>query len=366
MWSFSNPVNIQFGEGVLSRLPELLDGQNYALLTYDEPWFSALADQVISQCGVPVAVLNQIVPNPDIKDLLPLCQQLSEMPVQPDVLVAIGGGSVIDTAKVVAAAGEDFDRVYQLLTQGKGREELVCTPIIAVPTTSGTGSEVTCWATVWDSAHERKYSLADPRLYPQVALCDPSLTHELPEFLTICTGLDALSHALESIWNKNNNPVSSTYAVDAARIILNVLPELAADLNNAALRSRMMEAALKAGLAFSNTKTSIAHNISYEVTLRRGTPHGIACSFTLPYVMRSVSGENSVCDQALKAIFGEDLAAGSDYLENWLKDLGIKVQPEDYQYDPADWQRLLTSALAGERGKNFIGQGEALLTSYAV
>ena len=364
MWSFSNPVNIHFGEGVLSRLPELLDGQNYALLTYDEPWFSALADQVISQCGKPVAVLNQIVPNPDVKDLLPLCQRLSELPVQPDVLVALGGGSVIDTTKVLAAAGEDFDRVYQLLTQGTGREELICTPIIAVPTTAGTGSEVTSWATVWDSAHERKYSLADLRLYPQVALCDPSLTHELPEFLTVCTGLDALSHALESIWNKNSNPVSSTYAVDAARTIIDVLPALTCDLNNADLRNRMMEASLKAGLAFSNTKTSIAHNISYEVTLRRGTPHGIACSFTLPQVMRSVAGESEACDRALKAIFGSDLAAGSNQLESWLQGFGVKVQPSDYQYDAHDWQRLLTSALAGERGKNFIGRKEALMTRY--
>lgn len=364
MWRFSNPVEVQFGKGVLSQLPELLKGQRYALLTYDEPWFQALSEQVIADCGKPVTILNRIVPNPDVKDLTSLCQQLSELETRPDVLVAVGGGSVIDAAKVLSAAGDDFSRVYRVLNTGEGRDELLCTPIIAVPTTAGTGSEVTCWATVWDRANEKKFSLSDPRLYPQVALCDPSLTNELPEHLTISTALDALSHALESLWNKNSNPVSSTFAVEAARSILEVLPMLVREPSSQVLRERMMEASLKAGMAFSNTRTSIAHNISYEVTLLRGTAHGYACSFTLPYVLRSVMGVNRDCDRALQAIFGDDLLSASRWLEIWLQDLGVKTSPSDYGYDNESWQQLLVRALAGERGKNFIGQPQALQACY--
>ncbi len=107
----------------------------------------------------------------------------------------------------------------------------------------------------------------------------------VPASVTVSTGLDALSHALESIWNINANPLSDTFAISAIEDILECLPLLRSDLSNQELRSRMALAALKAGMAFSNTKTALAHSISYEMTLRFGLPHGIACSFTLPLVL---------------------------------------------------------------------------------
>ena len=158
-----------------------------------------------------------------------------------------------------------------------------------MPTTAGTGSEVTSWATVWDTQSGKKYSLSRPNLYPKHALVDPTLMIGKPRQLTISTGLDALSHALESLWNVNANPISAHHAVVAAREILAVLPQLVNDLQNLELRSRMAAAALSAGLAFSNTRTAIAHSISYPVTLHHDVVHGIACSFTLPMVLRSVA-----------------------------------------------------------------------------
>ncbi len=104
------------------------------------------------------------------------------------------------------------------------------------------------------------------------------------------SGLDALSHALESIWNVNANPISDTFAVAAAREVMATLPALIDKPNDAQLRAQMALAALKAGLAFSNTKTALAHSISYEMTLRFGLPHGIACSFTLPMVLERAIG----------------------------------------------------------------------------
>ena len=106
--------------------------------------------------------------------------------------------------------------------------------------------------------------------------------------LTISTGLDTLSHALESIWNVNANPVSANHAVLAARDVMDALPKLAEDLGNIDLRSRMARASLMAGLAFSNTKTAIAHSLSYPITLQHDVPHGIACSFSLPIIIKSV------------------------------------------------------------------------------
>jgi alcohol dehydrogenase len=225
--------------------------------------------------------------------------------------VVVGwGGSVIDAAKVLAAAGGDFARVRDHLVAGAPLDPALILPVLAVPTTAGTGSEVTCWATVWDAAGGRKYSIAHERLYPEAAIIDPALTLAAPRGLTLATGLDALSHALESLWNVNANPVSARHAIAAAGIVLEVLPRLVERLDDLDLRSRQAEASLLAGLAFSNTKTALAHNISYDVTLRHGTAHGIACSFSLPQVMRWAIGQDAECDRRLAAIFGPDLGVG--------------------------------------------------------
>ena len=363
MWRFHNPVDVKFGSGCLATLPERLNGRRYALVTYDEPFFAQLTETITTLAGAPQVVINNVEPNPDIINLEPLCKRLSSKG-QPEVIVALGGGSVMDTAKFLAAAGSDFEQAKSYLTEGGDKGQLLCTPVIAIPTTAGTGSEVTCWATIWDKEAQRKYSLADAGLYPETALCDPDLTLQLPVALTLSTGLDALSHALESIWNKNRNGVSSTLAVEAVKIILDTLPRLVRQPDNARFRTDMMKAALKAGLAFSNTKTSIAHNISYAVTLQSGTPHGIACSFTLPQVLRSVIGLDHEVDSDLKAIFGHDLDKAWDQFDGWFRELGVNTDPEAYGYNRENWRQLLLEALQGERGKNFIGQQEALLACY--
>jgi len=182
-----------------------------------------------------------------------------------------------------------------------------------------------------------------------------------PRQLTISTGLDALSHALESLWNVNANPVSAHHAVVAAREILAVLPQLVNDLPNLELRSRMAAAALSAGLAFSNTRTAIAHSISYPVTLHHDVVHGIACSFTLPMVLRSVAGTGGLTGESLTQIFGENLQAGADRLERFLNELGVSTDFKSYGIGPDRWAALLLDAFDGERGQNFIGTRQAML-----
>ena len=175
MWRFHNPVDVQFGSGCLATLPEWLNGRRYALVTYNEPSFAALTETITTLVGAPLVVINNVEPNPDIANLEPLCQQLCRNG-QPEVIVALGGGSVMDTAKFLAAAGRDFQQAKSYLKEGGCNGRLSCTPIVAIPTTAGTGSEVTCWATIWDKEAQRKYSLADAGLYPESALCDPDLT----------------------------------------------------------------------------------------------------------------------------------------------------------------------------------------------
>ena len=369
MWRYRNPVDVKFGTGVFETLGKALAGRPYCLVTYDDAngggIFAELTRRVVAQAGAPAVTVSNIGPNPDFIGLAESCRTYAAATQPVEAIVALGGGSVMDAAKVLAAAKGDFDTVRRHLETGKDGDALGRTPIIAIPTTAGTGSEVTSWATVWDTVAMKKYSLARETLYPEAALVDPLLTLGLPRAITISTGLDALSHALESIWNVNANPVSSSLAEVAAREAIEALPLLADDLRNEALRTRLARASLFAGLAFSNTRTALAHSLSYHLTLHHGVPHGIACSFSLPMVMRAVAGCDAACDTSLRRIFGNDLVAGAARLETFLKKLGISPDATAHGIAARDWARLVDDALAGDRGRNFIGRREALLAEMA-
>ena len=359
MWQYRNPVEITFGAGAASRLAAALDGRNYCLVTYGERLFSDLSARLAESAGAPAVVIDSVAANPDFRMLDECCARFADAPRAPDAIVALGGGSVLDAAKVVAAARGDFSRVRRFLETGEGALDPL--PVIAVPTTAGTGSDVTCWATVWDTDAGRKYSLELPHLFPERTLIDPQLMLNLPRGLTVNTGLDALSHALESLWNRNANPISTHYAVEAARTILAVLPAVVERPADLQLRTRMAEGALLAGLAFSNTRTALAHALSYPITLRHGVPHGLACSFSLPLVMRSAIGADDACDAALRRIFGPDLATAPGQLEGFLAGLGISGAAADYGVDPGEWREIVEVALDGDRGRNFIGSKKRLM-----
>lgn len=363
MWVYRNPVEIVFGAGCLAELPRLLAGRRHALVTYPDAPFAALRDRLADLAGPPAMVVDDVTPNPDSAILTAQVERFGEAAPPIDVIVALGGGSVIDSAKVLAAADGDYATIERLLATGDGAADVRPIPIIAIPTTAGTGSEVTSWSTIWDAARGVKHSLALPGLYPEVALIDPELMLGKPRDLTITTALDALSHALESLWNKNANPVSTTYAVSAARTLLDVLPALASDLANLELRSRMARASLFAGLAFSNTKTAIAHSISYPLTLRHGVTHGIACSFSLPFILRSVRDVDGLCAEGLGQIFACPLDEAARRLEVFLHRLGIATTPGAYGVEDTEWQGLVEGALRGQRGQNFVGSRNSLLAA---
>lgn len=362
VWLYDNPVRIVFGQGSFSELASLIDGRRYGLVTYPDAFCQALAGQLQDKAGAACVTIDDIAPNPDYDLLAPQVQRIAQSIEKPEVWVALGGGSVIDSCKVFAAANGDFAAVAQKLETGSTEPVGPACPIIAVPTTAGTGSEVTRWATVWKQETGKKYSLAQANLYPETAVVDPQLMMGKPQDLTISTGLDALSHALESLWNINANPVSANHAVFAATEILDTLPRLKDDLGNAALRERMARAALFAGLAFSNTKTAIAHSLSYPITLNHQVPHGIACSFSLPIVAESVRDDDGLCGVSLARIFGAT-AAAPQRLSTFLNALGVSVRPADHGVTRDEWQGLVDGAFDGERGRNFIGQKDRFLAA---
>jgi phosphonate metabolism-associated iron-containing alcohol dehydrogenase len=355
---FFNPVRSVYGAGALSSLKSLLGTRKATLVTFPEARQLGLVQRLEHLLGAQlVGIFDDVRPNPDVAELRAMYEDYWSVPERAgEVLIAVGGGSAIDTAKalMVGTTSGRFDELVAALAAGKGFAPAQVKTLMAVPTTAGTGSEVTPWATVWDRAAQKKYSLHLPETWPTVALLDPELMLTLPASVTLQSGLDALSHALESIWNVNANPVSDTFAVAAVHEIFDVLPRLMQRLDDVDLRGRMALAALKAGMAFSNTRTALAHSISYEMTLRYGLPHGIACSFPLPMVLGRAIGRRSDRDAVLQRALGP-LDNAPRRLADFIEHLGIKTSFADYGVDEEQAEQMVAYALTGARGKNFIG-----------
>ena len=254
-------------------------------------------------------------------------------------------------------ASGQFQEIHTALAKSEAPTVLRALPMIAVPTTAGTGSEVTPWATLWDrtSAEHKKYSLHLEQTWPEAALVDPQLTLSLPQVVTRDSNLDALSHALEAIWNVNANPVSDAMAVQAAQTVIQNLPSLLENPQSELFRTLASKASLLAGLAFSNTKTALAHNISYEMTLKHGLTHGLACSFTLPMVWRLAQGKLADRDLVLNQIYGDKLSNPAEELEKFFDKVGVSCNFKDYGVTEHEASQMLERAMQGPRGKNFIG-----------
>ncbi|MBW6521007.1 MAG: phosphonoacetaldehyde reductase [Desulfoarculaceae bacterium] len=300
VWDHYNPVKIRAGRGAMQRLPQLLSGSSWLLITtpgFTRRGLTAQVQRLAS--SVDFEVCDQITPNPELDELEALAAVYRHKRFEG--ILAIGGGSVIDAAKVLALTipSAADNALTTVLRQGQKPNWLTKLPLVAIPTTSGTGAEVTPFATVWDAVDHQKYSLVGEQVYPDIALLDPELILTLPEQETLYTGLDAVSHALESLWNINRSPVSQAYAIQALELAEQALPQALSDPDNLDARESMQQASVLAGLAISQTRTAIAHSISYPLTSHFNVPHGLACSFTLSriieYYLHNCGDEISKC-----------------------------------------------------------------------
>tara|TARA_B100001057_G_scaffold483699_1_gene560818 strand:- start:491 stop:1603 length:1113 start_codon:yes stop_codon:yes gene_type:complete len=363
MWSYYNPVEILFGKNKFQEIHNVLKNKSYIIITHPEEIFKKYSEELNSSSNPPLSIMTNIQPNPDYKHILQLQKKFSSISKTVDYILAIGGGSVTDTAKAIAAFKENQDYLTDFVRNKKNPQVENPIKIIAIPTTSGTSSELTCWATIWDKEKNNKLSLAHKELYVEKAIIDPTIMINKPLGLTISTGLDALSHSMESIWNINANPISALHAIQASKLILKNLPLLTKDLKNINLRSNIARACVHAGLAFSNTKTAIAHNLSYPITLNYGIQHGIACSFTLPIVTRSMIGINKIAEERLQLIFNDNLKNASIKLAEFMRSLKVPLNLNEIKVPVQEWNNIVNDAFLGERGKNFIGNKEAFIAS---
>ena len=369
MWRYHNPVAVRFGWDALEGLPKLLGDRDAVVITFPEARAGGLESRLRALLGPRLReVVSDVEPNPEVGWFTPRYGEFWRRHAGC-ALVAVGGGSAIDTAKLlqVATPTGDFASLLDALAAGRQPDVARAFALIAVPTTAGTGSEVTPWATLWDrsSSTPKKYSLHVDETWPEAALVDPALTLSAPAVVTRNSALDALSHSLESIWNVNSNPVSDALAVEAARAVIDTLPRLLDAPSDRELRTAMSRASLMAGLAFSNTRTALAHSISYEMTLRHGLPHGLACSFTLPLVWRLAAGADAARDAVLARIFGEAQSDPWARLADFLHRVGVATTFADYGVAAAEARGMIEFALGGARGKNFVNPAPRLDQSIA-
>lgn len=201
-----------------------------------------------------------------------------------DAIVSVGGGSVIDTAKGIAIllteGGSLMDyQGFQVLTRRQ-------TVHIAIPTTAGTGSEVTYAAVIKDHENKRKLLFADHHIIPDIAILDPTLTVGLSPLLTAATGMDAFSHGLEALSSAQREPIADALALHALRIIQQHLARAVAKGADLVARGQMLIAASLAGAAFSNAQVGLVHAIAHVVGARHGVHHGVANAIVMPHAMR--------------------------------------------------------------------------------
>tara|TARA_B100001250_G_scaffold239623_1_gene205911 strand:+ start:5673 stop:6767 length:1095 start_codon:yes stop_codon:yes gene_type:complete len=274
---YFNPVKIVKTKNWLSELKlnlEELKISDPVIITTDGNNDRLDLDSIFNSKNIYTNFSNNPTIN-DCKQVINYCQNNKFNGV-----VSIGGGSAMDLAKVVMAhLSSGLNNIYDLLSPSIDCR--INVPSIFLPTTHGTASEVTMWGTIWDMENKKKYSISNVSLYPDIAILDGSLTLTLPLEISISTTLDALSHAFESIWNKNSNDESSNYAIESISCIIKNSTKLKNTPLDIGVRTKLLEASTLAGLAFSNTKTAASHSISYPLTINYNIPHGIAASITL-------------------------------------------------------------------------------------
>ena len=284
---FEMPTRAVFGRGVAGRVGEMalqLGGSRAMLVTDPGVVALGIAGRLtgdLESAGIPVTLFDHVQPNP--RDVH--CIEAAELARQKsiDIFVGAGGGSAIDTAKCAAV----------LLTNGGhprdwedfGALTAAPTPVIAIPTTAGTGSEVSPSAIITDTVRRKKMNLFDPRICPRVALVDPDLTMSMPPALTASTGMDALSHAVDSLHCRLATPASDAMALEGARLIARYLRQAVAEPSNVEARCGMSQASLVAGLAVGITDVSGCHCLAESMGAVYDHPHGVCCAVTMPIIM---------------------------------------------------------------------------------
>lgn len=302
LW-FKLPPKIYFKYGCLPVALQELEGKKRAFLVTDSFLFSSGMIDKITDClkgiGIETEVFHQVKPDPTLGTINVAMQMVNAF--NPDIIIAVGGGSPMDAAKIMWLLYEHPEvkfeglalrfmdirkRVYAFPNMGK-KAKLVC-----IPTTSGTGSEVTPFAIITDEKTGMKWAIADYALTPSMAIIDSELAMGQPKGLTASCGLDVLTHALEALVSSMSTDYTNALSLEAARIIFKYLPQAYKDGTDKKAREKVHNASTMAGMAFSNAFLGLCHSMAHKLGAQFHVPHGMANALLLTNIIRFNANDN--------------------------------------------------------------------------
>jgi len=286
IFGFEMPTRLLFGVGAIGNLSFecSLHGWQSALIVTDRGVRSAgltiPVETQLQEAGVQYEIYDGVQPNPTIECI----EAAAPLAQDKEVVIGVGGGSVMDSAKLINVLRTYGGRVLDY--EGTDTIPGACKPLVAIPTTAGTGSEVTFIAMFTHTGRRQKMPVLSRYLAPHLAIVDPDMSRRLPPAPTAQTGMDALTHAIEAIVDLQANPMSDILAFEAIRLIMRYLPRAvsngAADME---ARAAMAFAATIAGAAFNNSMVGLAHALAHAIGGLYDLPHGLCCALALPHAM---------------------------------------------------------------------------------
>lgn len=278
-----------FGPGARKELPEVVKrlGKSKALIVTDAGLVkfgvAKMVTDVLDEAAIPYEIFSDVKPNPTVTNVKNGIEAYKKSGA--DFIIAIGGGSSIDTAKAVGIVinNPEFSDIVSL--EGCAPTKNKSVPIVALPTTAGTAAETTINYVIIDEINQKKMVCVDPNDIPAVAIVDAELMYSLPASLTAATGMDALTHAIEGYITKGAWALSDMFEIEAIRMISRNLPTAVAEPSNAVARDAMAVAQYVAGMAFSNVGLGLVHGMAHPLGSLFDIPHGVANALLLPTIM---------------------------------------------------------------------------------
>jgi alcohol dehydrogenase class IV len=350
-FGFYSPVKVVFGRPVAEALPATLaeiNVERVLLLSDAGLAVIGLVDQiagVLRTEGWQVATFTQVQSNPTVRDVDATVSLARE--AGAGALVALGGGSVIDVGKAAGLLLTNGGSYADYQFGGKPITQPML-PMIAVPTTSGTGSEMTKVTVIEDEETRFKKGVLSPHLFVRAAILDPALTLSLPEHLTAATGVDVVGHALEAYVGRRANPITDALALDALRRAYRYLPRATHQGDDLAARQEMMLASAMAGMAFDQSGLGIIHSVAGPVAGHYGLHHGLCIGLLLPqglaYNLPVLGEKRSALLQALgmpASTSDEDVVAR---VKEWMRDLGLPLTLAELDISDPDLPAMAEAA----------------------
>lgn len=322
------PVKIVFGRGEISNLPtHVRPLGDRAFLIADPYWVqTGLADRVrngLVTAGIDTVLFGDASPNPVWQEIDRIAELVRQH--RSDFLIGLGGGSAIDTAKAVAVAATHEGSIDLYVNWQAAPRQVTdaVLPTVAIPTTSGTGAEVTQAAVLSDPRSYRKTAVFNDRLYPRIALVDPELAAMMPRWLTAATGLDALSHAMEGLLNtQRRSPFADMVGLEAIRLIAQYLPRACDNGADMEARENMAWGAVLGGVSIAQSGTTVPHALGQPLGARKGVHHGVSIAAFLPAILE----RSWEADPVLFSLIGEAMGVCGADLSVGAKARGVSVQ----------------------------------------